>query len=45
MITYEGLFPSAKPGSMLEGEMQEKYKEDWANADINRWGIPMPEIE
>ncbi|MFA7448566.1 MAG: FMN-binding glutamate synthase family protein [Weeksellaceae bacterium] len=39
MITYEGLFPSVKTGSMLEGEIPEKYKDDFANADMNRWGI------
>ena len=39
MITYEELFPSIKPGSMLNGEIPEKYKLDFAFADKTRWGI------
>lgn len=39
MITYEELFPSIKPGSMLQGNIPEKYKLDFARADMNHWGI------
>lgn len=39
MITYEELFPSIRPGSMLEGEIPEKYKLDFEFADMNKWGI------
>ncbi|HUH27273.1 FMN-binding glutamate synthase family protein [Gelidibacter sp.] len=39
MITYEELFPSIKPGAMLNGEIPEKYKSDFANANKTRWGI------
>lgn len=45
MITYEGLFPSVKAGSMLDGEIPEKYKDDFANADMNHWGIPLPNLD
>lgn len=37
MITYEELFPSVKTGSMLEGEIPEKYQPDFAHADIHNW--------
>ncbi len=43
MITYEELFPSIKPGCMLNGEIPEKYKLDFAYADKTRWGIH-PEV-
>ena len=43
MITYEELFPSIKPGCMLNGEIPEKYKLDFAFADKTRWGIH-PEV-
>src|SRR5690554_4443049 len=39
MITYEELFPSIKVGSMLKGEIPEKYKLDFAHANKERWGI------
>lgn len=39
MITYEELFPSIKTGSMLNGEIPEKYKLDFAFADKTRWGV------
>jgi len=39
MITYEELFPSIKVGSMLRGEIPEKYKLDFAHANKERWGI------
>ncbi len=44
MITYEELFPSIKNGSMLNGEIPQKYKLDFAYADKTRWGIH-PEVE
>ena len=37
MYTYEELFPSVKVGSILEGEMPEKYIEDFENAHTDRW--------
>lgn len=39
MLTYEELFPTVVPGSMLEGKMQEKYKLDFAMANMHEWGI------
>src|SRR5690554_6905125 len=39
MITYEELFPSIKVGSMLKGEIPEKYKLDFAHANKEHWGI------
>ena len=39
MITYEELFPSIKPGCMLNGGIPEKYKLDFEYADMNQWGI------
>lgn len=39
MITYEELFPSIRPGSMLEGDIPEKYKLDFEFADKHSWGI------
>lgn len=38
MITYEELFPSIKPGAMLNGNIPEKYKLDFEFADRTRWG-------
>lgn len=43
MITYEELFPSIRIGSMLEGDIPEKYKLDFANANMHRWGVPPPQ--
>lgn len=46
MITYEELFPSIKPGSMLKDEgIPEKYKLDFANADMESWGIKFHTLE
>ncbi|MEO8774486.1 MAG: FMN-binding glutamate synthase family protein [Gelidibacter sp.] len=39
MITYEELFPSITTGSMLNDEIPEKYKLDFAYADKTRWGL------
>lgn len=40
MITYEELFPSIKPGSMLvEETIPEKYKFDFEHADMESWGL------
>lgn len=39
MLTYEEIFPSVKTGAMLKGEIPEKYKWDFAHADMNHWGI------
>ncbi|MBQ0768060.1 MAG: FMN-binding glutamate synthase family protein [Bizionia sp.] len=39
MITYEELFPSIIPGSMVNGQIPDKYNMDFAFADKTRWGI------
>lgn len=40
MITYEELFPSIELGAMLtEDGIPQKYKVDFANADMNSWGM------
>ncbi len=39
MITYEELFPTIDCGSMLGGQVPEKYRLDFENADITHWGI------
>lgn len=39
MLTYEEIFPSVRAGAMLRGDMAEKYKIDFANADITSWGL------
>ena len=39
MITYEELFPSITPGSMVNGQIPDKYNMDFAFADKTRWGI------
>jgi len=40
MITYEELFPSIEPGSMLqESGIPEKYKLDFAYANKDSWGV------
>ena len=38
MITYEELFPTIKIGSMLHGDIPEKYQLDFKFADKNIWG-------
>jgi len=40
MLTYEEIFPSIKVGSMLHGEIPEKYKLDFELANMDRWGVP-----
>ncbi|MBW7869106.1 MAG: FMN-binding glutamate synthase family protein [Brumimicrobium sp.] len=39
MITYEELFPTYKVGCMLDGNIPDRYKEDFENANIHAWGI------
>lgn len=39
MLTYEEIFPSFESGAMREGDIPEKYKWDFAHADMNHWGI------
>lgn len=39
MKTYEEIFPSVEPGSMLKGILPEKYQQDFSLADMNQWGI------
>ncbi|MBS1758703.1 MAG: FMN-binding glutamate synthase family protein [Bacteroidetes bacterium] len=43
MLTYEEIFPSIKIGSMLNNEIPEKYKLDFAHADMNKWGVGVAE--
>jgi glutamate synthase domain-containing protein 2 len=46
MITYEELFPSIDSGSMLEETgIPTKYKLDFANADMERWGIKFHKLQ
>lgn len=40
MLTYEEIFPSIKIGSMLKGDIPEKYRSDFDNANMNCWGCP-----
>lgn len=35
--TYEEIFPSLEPGSLLKGKVPEKYVPDLKNADPNQW--------
>jgi len=39
MLTYEEIFPSIKVGSMLKGDIPEKYQIDFSLSDMNKWGI------
>ncbi len=43
MLTYEEIFPSIKVGSMLNNNIPEKYKWDFAHADMNKWGVSIQE--
>lgn len=45
MLTYEEIFPSIKVGSLLSGEVADKYKWDFAHSDINKWGISVENSE
>jgi len=42
MLTYEEIFPSVKLGAMLNGDVPEKYKDDFANSNMEKWGVPAP---
>ncbi len=35
--TFEDIFPSSKPGCMLNGEIPEKYKQDFEMAKVDSW--------
>lgn len=39
MLTYEEIFPSIEVGTMLNGEIPEKYKWDFAHSNMNKWGV------
>lgn len=39
MLTFEEIFPSITTGSMLEGHIPERYKDDFAWANMDKWGI------
>lgn len=41
MQTYEEIFPSIEVGSMLNGNIPEKYQWDFAHANMNEWGIAL----
>ena len=46
MITYEELFPSHESGSMIEeGRIPTKYRLDFANADMESWGIKFHKLQ
>ncbi|WP_107038291.1 FMN-binding glutamate synthase family protein [Brumimicrobium mesophilum] len=46
MITYEELFPSIDIGSMLDDAgIPTKYKLDFANADMESWGIKFHRLQ
>lgn len=38
MLTFEEIFPSVEVGAMLKGNIPNKYKDDFAHANVNRWG-------
>ncbi len=44
MLTYEEIFPSIKVGSMLHGEIPEKYIPDFEHANMNKWGVNAPNV-
>ena len=35
--TFENIYPSLEAGCLLNGEIPEKYKDDFAKADPERW--------
>ncbi len=35
--TFEDIFPSLKPGCLLNNEIPEKYKQDMEEASSNKW--------
>jgi glutamate synthase domain-containing protein 2 len=35
--TFENIYPSLKEGCMLNGDIPEKYQDDYNMADMNRW--------
>lgn len=35
--TFEEIYPNLEPGCMLNGNIPEKYKEDFRRADMHRW--------
>lgn len=35
--TFEDIFPSLEPGCMVNDNIPEKYKQDFEQADINKW--------
>ncbi|KXK39941.1 MAG: FMN-binding glutamate synthase family protein [Saprospiraceae bacterium] len=39
MQTYEEIFPSLPKGALVRGEIPAKYQLDFAQSDMNRWGI------
>ncbi len=39
MLTFEELFPTQPVGSLLRGEIPERYKHDFAWANMDKWGI------
>lgn len=41
MLTYEEIFPSLEVGSLLTGEIPDRYKDDFDWADMDKWGIDL----
>lgn len=37
VTTFEDIFPPAEPGSMVNDHIPERYKNDFARADIDKW--------
>ncbi len=44
MLTFEEIFPSIAVGSMLEGRIPDRYKDDFAWANMNKWGIDVQNL-
>jgi glutamate synthase domain-containing protein 2 len=44
MLTFEEIFPSIAVGSMLEGQIPDRYKADFAWANMNKWGIDVQNL-
>jgi glutamate synthase domain-containing protein 2 len=35
--TFENIYPSLRNGCMIDGDIPEKYKDDYEKADVNKW--------
>lgn len=41
MLTFEEIFPTIEIGSLLNGEIPDRYKDDFAWANMEKWGIDL----